>query len=241
MNLTYLSVISDLDLFTNRILSDWKRTRPRDWVGPQTTLFDSFASQKKSLASSCTASNKKSDSRPPLRPLSSNTILPPLPSRSFEIVSDNPWSTVKYISSTPPTKRQKPNPSPSPTKPRSTRTSQAALAPLKIPSHLSSSSSPSNLPSPFQASLPYEFTFNTSTPPHQQRLQPYSKSCNQHHQFSAPLPPHVSCSPIKPLHNHLYQPFKPPRPTNSKSLNMILDSRTPSPEPEYRVPISPVY
>ena len=231
--LDYLSVVSDLDLFTNRILSDWRRTRPRDWVGPQTTLFDSFASQKKSLAS---ASSKKADSRPPLRPLSSNTILPPLPARSFEIVSDNPWSTVKYLSSTPPTKRQKSNPSPSPTKPRSTRTSQAALAPLETPSY--SSSSPTNHPSPFKASIPYEFTFNTSTPPHQQRLQPYFQSYTQHHQFSAPIPRNVSCSPIKSL----YQPFKPPRPTNSRSLNLILDSRTPSPEPsDHRVPISPEY
>lgn len=216
-------------MFTNRILSDWKRTRPRDWVGPQTTLFDSFASKGKNLP---TASKPRSNPdlipRPPLRSIASNTILPPLPSlKSFRIVADNPWSTVEYASCLErPSKRYKPASSCSPSKPRTSRTSQAAHTPLLIPD-LSSSPRSS---SPF----PFAFPFPLSTPSKLGTGPPGSSSPAYDHSPGAPPPQYQlstpsafrAISPIKhSMQDPLYRPFRIPFPFGSS----VLRSSEPSP------------
>ncbi|GAA5904801.1 uncharacterized protein JCM6883_003911 [Sporobolomyces salmoneus] len=237
--------VTDSDLFTKRVVTDWKRTRPRDWVKPQSTLFDSFSVNKKQQISS---SKPKSDPtpRPPLRTLSSNTILPPLPSstnmqKSFKIVSNNPWSTVEY--SDRPSKRAKVTPSPSPSKPLTTRTSQAALTPLSMPD-LSFS--------PF--SSPSSDDDTTTTPPQPQPhhrvdylgLSPLTARCPRFDSIS-PTKPCSSSSSSSASNDHLlFQPFKPPlvrhslsHSSHSKPVTIPRDSRTPSPLPFF--PSSPEY
>ncbi|GAA5841103.1 hypothetical protein JCM11251_008019 [Rhodosporidiobolus azoricus] len=73
-------VISDTDSFVSRILTDWKKTRPRDWVGEQKTLGQMFgnAVTKKSLA----------DTTKPRKPLAArSTNLPNSSSASSNISS----------------------------------------------------------------------------------------------------------------------------------------------------------
>ncbi|GAA5962163.1 hypothetical protein JCM3765_003880 [Sporobolomyces pararoseus] len=259
------NIVGNSETFTNRIMADWKRTRPRDWVRQQATLLDSFStSSKKQLSSASSKPKSDASPRPPLRSISSNTILPPLPPttipthKEYKIVSNNPWSTVEYLSERP-TKRSKPNPSP--VKTRTTRTAKAAATPLSVPD-LSFSSS-----SPFSSSSSSN-EFSTSTPPHLQvqshsrdSLSPTSPLYHQHHPAAfktiSPIK-HSSyfshSNPIKPtssLFHLLNQPFKPPllhhhshssRP--SLTLSMISDSRTPSPCPEVHfssAPISPEF
>ena len=260
-----MTVVGNSETFTNRIIADWKRTRPRDWVRQQSTLFDSFStSSKKQLASASSKPKSDASPRPPLRSISSNTILPPLPTtknpatKEFKIVSNNPWSTVEYLSERP-SKRSKPNPSP--VKARTTRTSRAAATPLSVPDLSYSTSSPfSSSPS---SSRNEHFT---STPPHLQaqshsrdNLSPTSPLHSQHHPatFKSISPiKHSSYSsrsdsikPTSSLFHLLNQPFKPPlahhhshhsRP--SLTLSITRDSRTPSPSPEFHfssAPISP--
>ncbi|GAA5843733.1 hypothetical protein JCM3766R1_000527 [Sporobolomyces carnicolor] len=134
------NIVTDTEIFTNRVISDWKRTRPRDWVGQQTTLHDAFSLNKRAITATSKTKAEPAP-RPPLQPLSSNTILPPLPpvaqsQRAFKIVSNNPWTTVEFMSERP-SKRPRITPSPSPTKPRSTP------SPFSSPSTALSTPSPS--------------------------------------------------------------------------------------------------
>lgn len=48
------TVISDTDDFVTRLVNDWKRLRPQDWTGRQSTLGEMLGSRKGS--SSCALS-----------------------------------------------------------------------------------------------------------------------------------------------------------------------------------------
>ncbi|GAA6018482.1 hypothetical protein JCM11491_007013 [Sporobolomyces phaffii] len=239
------NVVSDCDVFTNRVISNWKRMRPRDWVGSQKTLADSFASSKVSVQTSAKPHADPAP-RPPLRTLSSNTTLPllpalprhpPRPVKEFKIVANNPWSTVEYLTSDRPSKRSKQDHS-SPSKPCAPRISRAAHTPLSIPDQYSSPRSPATLFS-FHSPIPSDDDFSTSTPQSQQhqRYPLYP----QYHLSHFPLPAEFNkISPIKPSSAtagklNLYQPFKPPLVRRS-TLSISRDSRTPSPSPFSQFP-----
>ncbi|GAA5962908.1 hypothetical protein JCM21900_004446 [Sporobolomyces salmonicolor] len=162
-------ILADSDTFVNRVVGDWKRTRPRDWVGRQTDLLESFQGIKKGLG----AASKKpcplsADLRKPLRSLSSNSPLLPPTSSPYQ---KRPAPASRLATTPSPSKRARrapspaaaapalhrpppsPSPPPTPTYPRLTRTSLKAAGPrpeeplpasfeLVVPSSASASSSP---------------------------------------------------------------------------------------------------
>ncbi|GJN89447.1 hypothetical protein Rhopal_002433-T1 [Rhodotorula paludigena] len=95
-------LISDTDDFVTRLVDDWKRLRPQDWTGRQSTLGEMLGSKKGS--GSAAATNKPSGARPPLAPLSPNS-----PARSSKLARDLPF--VSHLASLAGKKRRASSPS----------------------------------------------------------------------------------------------------------------------------------
>ncbi|GAA5941686.1 uncharacterized protein JCM15063_002641 [Sporobolomyces koalae] len=207
------NVLSDSDLFTSLVLSTWKRIRPRDWVGRQSTLFDSFSISKTAVAAT---SSKKRDAsgRPPLRSISSNTLLPPLPPLvPSGRASANPGLLMEGTC-TPPTKRFKPTLSP--------LTSKSCSSRLRRTTSLEESSkqyiSPHWNVSPDNDGSAVDDLPSTPPTPSVVSILP----ARVHVLDSEPT------SPIKRIvSNHLRQPFKDPL-RRSTSLGSHITA-TPSP------------
>ncbi|GAA6064090.1 hypothetical protein JCM10212_003448 [Sporobolomyces blumeae] len=188
------NILSTADAFTTRVLADWKRTRPRDWVGRQTNLLETFSGSKRVPSEAAKAKDRSA--RPPFRPLPSNTVLPALPSPAID-ASRMPPRCVESDDSDEfnrPTKR-----------PRLTRASLAAASPINTdgprfpstPSTCSLAAAPST-----------SRTSPLSTPP---SLTPTKLDPRQPRptlsSFSTPVPIKPFSAPFRSP----AQPFKPPR------------------------------
>ncbi|CDR43937.1 hypothetical protein NBRC10512_000160 [Rhodotorula toruloides] len=136
-------IIADTDSFVTRLIEGWKRLRPHDWTGRQTTLGEVFGPAANVKKGVLTESVKK---RQPLAPLALNS-LPTLPSALPTI----PPSTTALVQT--PRKRSLgtsslPTPSPTPTKrPRTSSPSSSTSQPTKSLSRTPSSSSLPRTPS----------------------------------------------------------------------------------------------
>ncbi|GAA5994660.1 uncharacterized protein JCM10292_002199 [Rhodotorula paludigena] len=111
-------VISDTDDFVIRLVDDWKRLRPQDWTGRQSTIGEMLASKKSS--SSAVAADKPSAARRPLAPLSPNS-----PARSSNFARDLPF--VGHLASLSGRKRHASSPSPPASPSKRARTAATSL------------------------------------------------------------------------------------------------------------------
>ncbi|GAA5906722.1 hypothetical protein JCM6882_003284 [Rhodosporidiobolus microsporus] len=245
-------VIADTDSFVTRILTDWKQSRPRDWVGKQATLGQMFATgstkrgleaapkARKPLAARSTnlptpiPSNVSSISTGAIFPFSPSKCpalplsdAPAAPSRKHPLgtVRDDPPSKRARLSdSATPRKGRDDSLLATPTTQRTTRTALRAAA-TALPS------SPSSVSSPFSASslprLP-------SSPPRRRSAAPPSSPSR------SPLasPPAHFYRPTEAVLRHkITSPFKPPRRTGGGAEAGGIGkrsrvARTPSPCPE---------
>ncbi|GAA5863029.1 hypothetical protein JCM1840_002442 [Sporobolomyces johnsonii] len=125
-------VLADSDSFVNRVVGDWKRTRPRDWVGRQTDLLECFQGVKKGLAvPSKKPSPSSADSRTPLRSLSSNSLPPPAtssPSKKRPAPTPRPATTPSFSKRA----RRAPSPSAAPPAPPRPLPSPSTPTPLRL-------------------------------------------------------------------------------------------------------------